>query len=154
MKIIASALVAICLLMLVLFSYYGKRGTPPIQVTSAIITCTQTVCETQATSPACTQLTVAITGCLSSGINAAVCLGGVPALASVGYADVVCVVAALAAAPPKPVAYHEISKSVDLPGNKSVGMPGNESVGIPDEIPDVQQQAIKWLRTQQVVVQP
>ena len=154
MKIIASALVAICLLVLVLFSYYGRRGTPPIQVANAIITCAQTVCKAQATSPACAQLTVAITGCLSSGINAAVCLGGVPALASVGYADVVCVVATLASAPPKTIAYHEISKSVDLPGNKSVGIPGNESVGIPDEILDVQQQAIKWLKTQQVVVNP
>jgi hypothetical protein len=146
MKIIAPALVVICLLTVILFSYYDKKGTPPILVAGAIITCTQTVCKTQATSSACAQLTVAITGCLSSGINAAVCLAGVPALASVGYADVVCVVAALATVSPKTIARSPISKSASKSENKS----GE----IPDKTPNVQQQAIEWLRTQQVTVVP
>lgn len=146
MKIIFSAITVMCLLMVILFSYYGKKGTPPIQVANAIITCAQTVCTTQTTSPACTQLSVAVTSCLSSGINAAVCLAGIPALASVGYADVVCVVAALAAAPPKPVAVREITKYAGNPENKSGKMF--------DEIPDVRQEAIEWLKTQQVVINP
>jgi hypothetical protein len=147
MKIIVSVVVAVCLLMsVVLLSYYDRKGTPPIEVASAIISCAQTVCETQATSSICAQLSTAITGCLSSGLNAAVCLAGVPALMSVGYADMVCVVAALAAAPPKPIAYRETSKSV--------GISENKSGEILYEIPDVQQQAIKWLRTQQVVIKP
>ena len=135
-----------CLLVVILFSYYGKKGTPPIQVANAIITCTQTVCAAQATSPACAQLNVAVASCLSSGINATVCLAGIPALASVGYADVVCVVAALAAAPPKPIAVREVTKSVGNLENKSGKMF--------DEIPDVRQEAIEWLKTQRVIVNP
>jgi hypothetical protein len=145
-KIIASVVVAMCLLAIVLFSYYGRKGTPPIQVANTIVACAKTVCENQDTIPICTQLTTAITGCLSSGINAAVCLAGVPALISVGYADMICVVAALAATPSKTIAYREISKSVDISGNKSSEFP--------DEIPNVQQQAIEWLKTQNVVITP
>jgi hypothetical protein len=140
MKIIASAVVVMCLLIVVLFLHYGKKGTPPIQVANAIVTCTQTVCEAQATSPACTQLGAAVVGCLSSGINAAVCLAGLPALANVGYADVVCVVNALASAPSKTIAYRTKS--------------ANKSGEILDETPNIQQQAIKWLSTQQVIVNP
>ena len=146
MKIIISTIVVVCLLMVILFSYYGKKGTPPIEVANAIITCAQTVCKAQATSPICTQLNVAVTGCLSSGMNAAVCLAGIPALASVGYADVVCVVAALAAAPPKPVATREVTKSIGNLENKSGKMF--------DETPDVQQQAVEWLKTQRVIINP
>lgn len=146
MKVIVSVAVAMCLVAIVLFTYYGRKGTPPIQVADAIVSCAKTVCETKATSPICAQLTTAITGCLSSGINAAVCLAGVPALVSVGYADVVCVVSALAAVPSKTIAYREISKSVDISGNKSAE--------VPYEMPDVQQQAIEWLKTQNVSIIP
>ena len=146
MKIVVSVVVAMCLLAIVLFSYYGRKGTPPIQVADAIVSCAKTVCEAKATSPICNQLTVAITGCLSSGINAAVCLAGVPALISVGYADVVCVVSALAAVPSRTIAYREISKSA--------GRSENKSGEILDETPDVQRQAIEWLKTQKVVITP
>lgn len=129
-----------------LFSYYTEEGVPPADVASTIITCARTVCTAQATSPACAQLSEAVTGCLSSGVNAAVCLAGVPSLVSVGYADVACVVAALASAPPKPIAYRTFSKSIDNPEDKS-----GES---PEEIPDVRQQAIGWLKTQRIVVNP
>ena len=138
--------IVLSLAMLMLFSYYGKKGTPPIEVASTFIKCAQTVCESQATSPACSQLSAAVTGCLSSGINAAVCLAGVPSLMSVGYADVVCVVSALASAPPRTIANRTFSKSA----NKS----GDDSVEFSDEIPDVRQQAIGWLKTQRIVVNP
>ena len=49
--------------MTALFSYYDKKGTPPIVVANAIVTCSQTVCKSQATSPACAQLGAAVTGC-------------------------------------------------------------------------------------------
>ena len=146
MKIVISVVVAMCLLAIVLFSYYGRKGTPPIQVADAIVSCAKTVCEAQATSPICAQLSAAITGCLSSGLNAAVCLAGVPALMSVGYADVVCVVSSLASTPPKTIAYRKIAKSA--------GRSENKSGEILDETPDVQRQAIEWLKTQRVVITP
>ena len=138
--------IVLSLAMLMLFSYYGKKGTPPIEVASTFIKCAQTVCESQATSPACSQLSAAVTGCLSSGINAAVCLAGVPSLMSVGYADVVCVVSALASTPPRTIADRKFSKSI--------GNPKDKSVEIPDEMPDVREQAIGWLKTQQIVIIP
>lgn len=143
---IGFSVVMLSLAMTALFSYYDKKGTPPIVVANAIVTCSQTVCKAQATSPACAQLGAAVTGCLSSGIDAAVCLAGVPSLVSVGYADVACVVAALASAPPKTIAYREFSKSV--------GNPEDKSARILEEIPDVRQPAIEWLKTQRIIIVP
>ena len=62
-------------------------------------------------------------------------------------ADVVCVVAALASAPPK-IAYRVSRKSK----NKSFGIDNDEEILV--RPPNVQQQAIDWLKTQQVVVIP
>ncbi len=144
MKIITSVIVVMCLLFIILMTYYGRKGVPPVQVANTVIACAQTVCNAQATSPACTQLGAAVVGCLSSGINAAVCLAGLPALANVGYADVVCVVNTLASVPSKTIAYQV----------KSANKSENKSGEIPDEIPDIQQQAIKWLSTQKVIIHP
>lgn len=77
---------------LALASCGGKTPTPG-QVANAIIDCTETVCTTQPTSPACTKLEGDVMSCLASGGNVAVCLAGIPDLVSVGYADVVCIVA-------------------------------------------------------------
>ena len=80
---------------LMIASCGGKTPTPG-QVANAIITCTETVCTTQPTSPACTKLEGDVMSCLASGGNVAVCLAGIPDLVSIGYADVVCIVADLA----------------------------------------------------------
>jgi len=74
----------------------GGKTPSPGQVANAIITCTETVCTTQPTSPACTKLEGDVMSCLASGGNVAVCLAGIPDLVSIGYADVVCIVADLA----------------------------------------------------------
>ena len=73
----------------------GGKTPSPGQVANAIITCTETVCTTQPTSPACTKLEGDVMSCLASGGNVAVCLAGIPDLVSIGYADVVCIVADL-----------------------------------------------------------
>jgi len=80
---------------LMIASCGGKTPTPG-QVANAIITCTETVCTTQPSSAECTKLEGDIMSCLTSGGNVAVCLAGIPDLVSVGYADVVCIVADLA----------------------------------------------------------
>ena len=137
------------------FSYYSKKGVPPVQVASAIITCTQTVCGAQATSPACAQLTGAVTDCFSSGINPAVCLAGVPALASVGYADVFCVVTTLASKPQRPITYKGISKRAGKSDEKSFDLDDRFArmvVPPSDGNPDIQQKAVEWLKTQKITV--
>ena len=66
-------------------------------------------------------------GCLTSGGNVAICLAGIPALVSVGYADVACIVADLAT----PAA-----------GSKYASLATS----------DVQQKAADWLKSQRIVV--
>ena len=104
----------------------GKTPTPG-QVANAIITCTETVCTTAPSNAACTQLEGAVMGCLTSGGNVAICLAGIPALVSVGYADVACIVADLAT----PAA-----------GSKYASLATS----------DVQQKAADWLKSQRIVV--
>ena len=72
----------------------------PAEVGRAVVTCTATVCD-QPSGP-CAQLTSAVLACLVSAGNVGVCLGGVPALVQVGYADIVCVVDALSYHAPTP----------------------------------------------------
>ena len=86
--------IGIALCCLVTHNCGGKTPTPG-QITNAIITCTETVCTAQATSPECAQLESAIMSCLVSDGNLATCLAGIPSLVGVGYADVVCIIAAL-----------------------------------------------------------
>ena len=105
----------------------GKTPTPG-QITNAIITCTETVCTAQATSPECAQLESVIMSCLVSGGNLATCLAGIPSLVGVGYADVVCIVAALASPP-------ESSKY-----NKSMATT------------EVSKKAADWLKTQRIMI--
>lgn len=105
----------------------GGHSPTPAQVANAIITCTETVCTTSPTSTSCTQLEGAIMGCLTSGGNVAICLAGIPSLVSVGYADVACIVAALA---------------VPAEGSKYKALVTSE----------VQQKAADWLKTQRIVV--
>jgi hypothetical protein len=66
-------------------------------------------------------------GCLTSGGNVAICLAGIPALVSVGYADVACIVAALAS-PSAGSKYATLATA------------------------DVQQKAADWLKSQRIVV--
>lgn len=73
----------------------GTAAPKPEAVVSAVVTCAATVCASAETGPACAQLTSAVFACLASAGNVGVCLGGVPSLVAVGYADVVCVVDAL-----------------------------------------------------------
>lgn len=155
-RIVFASLATLLLCLFMVFSYYNKRGVPPVQVASAIITCTQTVCGAQATSPACAQLTGAVTGCFSSGINPAVCLAGIPALASVGYADVFCVVTILASKPQEPIAYR-VSKKAGKLDEKSFDWDDRFArmvVPPSDGSPDIQQKAVEWLKTQKVSVVP
>ena len=106
----------------------GKTPTPG-QVTNAIITCTATTCTTSPTSTSCTQLEGAVMGCLTSGGNVAICLAGIPALVSVGYADVACIVAALAT-PASGSKYASLATS------------------------DVREKASAWLKTQRIAFKP
>ena len=103
----------------------GKTPTPG-QVANAIITCTETTCTAQPTSPACTKLEGDVMACLTSGGNVAVCLAGIPDLVSVGYADVACIVADLAATSNLPKATAS---------------------------PTAQQNAAAWLKDQRITVQ-
>jgi hypothetical protein len=80
----------------ILIASCGGKTPTPGQVTNAIITCTETTCTAQPTGPACAKLAGDVMSCLTSGGNVAVCLAGIPDLVSVGYADVVCIVADLA----------------------------------------------------------
>ena len=105
----------------------GGHSPTPAQVANAIITCTETVCTTAPSNAACTQLEGAVMGCLTSGGNVAICLAGIPALVSVGYADVACIVADLAT----PAA-----------GSKYASLATS----------DVQQKAADWLKSQRIVV--
>jgi hypothetical protein len=106
----------------------GGHSPTPAQVTNAIITCTETVCTAKAISPECAQLEGAVLGCITSGGNVAVCLAGIPALVGVGYADVVCIVAALATPP--------------VAGSKYAAMATS----------DVQTKASDWLKTQRISI--
>jgi hypothetical protein len=103
----------------------GKTPTPG-QVANAIITCTETACTVQPTSSICAKLEGDVMSCLTSGGNVAVCLAGVPDLVSVGYADVACIVADLAA----PSNLPKLTAS-----------------------PTAQQNASAWLKTQRITVQ-
>ena len=105
----------------------GGQTPTPGQVANAIITCTETTCTAQPTSPACTKLEGDVMACLTSGGNVAVCLAGIPDLVSVGYADVACIVADLAT----PAA-----------GSKYASLATS----------DVQQKAADWLKSQRIVV--
>ena len=67
------------------------------QITSAIITCTESTCTTSPTSDTCSRLEGDIMSCFTSGGNLAICLAGIPDLVGVGYADIACIVADLAA---------------------------------------------------------
>jgi len=104
----------------------GGKSPTPGQVANAIITCTETTCTAQPTSPACTKLEGDVMACLTSGGNVAVCLAGIPDLVAVGYADVACIVADLATASNAP----RITAS-----------------------PTAQQNAAAWLKTQRITVQ-
>ena len=143
-----------------LFAYYQKKGVPPIQVANAVITCSQTVCGAKGMSPVCAQLSAAVTGCLGSGVNPSVCLAGVLSLVSVGYADVVCVVSALALASPKAVTRYPAPptdksfKYEDKSWEIVPGEPGEASGEVLDETSDIQHQASEWLKTQKVIVNP
>jgi hypothetical protein len=102
----------------------GKTPTPG-QVANAIITCTETACTAQPTSTSCIKLEGDVMSCLTSGGNVAVCLAGLPDLVSVGYADVACIVADLAATTNTP----KLTAS-----------------------PTAQQNAAAWLKTQRITV--
>ena len=110
---------------LMMTSCAGKTPTPG-QLINAIITCTETVCSTQPTSPTCTKLEGDAMSCLTSGGNVAVCLAGIPDLVGVGYADIVCIIADLAT----PSNLSKITAS-----------------------PTAQQNAAAWLKAQRVTVQ-
>ncbi len=105
----------------------GGHSPTPAQVAGAIITCTETICTTSPSNTACTQLEGAVMGCLTSGGNVAICLAGIPSLVSVGYADVACIVAALAT-PAEGSKYKALATS------------------------EVQQRAADWLKSQRIVV--
>ena len=103
----------------------GGRTPTPGLVANAIITCTETTCTTQPISPDCVKLEGDVMACLTSGGNVAVCLAGIPDLASVGYADVACIVADLASQSNAP----KLTAS-----------------------PTAQQNAAAWLKTQRITV--
>jgi hypothetical protein len=103
----------------------GGKSPTPGQVANAIITCTETTCTAQPTSPACTKLEGDVMACLTSGGNVAVCLAGIPDLVSVGYADVACIVA-------------DLASTSNLP--KATASP------------IAQQNAAAWLKTQRITV--
>ena len=111
-------------MMLTIASCGGKTPTPG-QVANAIIDCTETVCTTQPSSTECTKLEGDVMSCVTSDGNVAVCLAGIPDLVSIGYADVVCIVADLAA----PSATPKLTAS-----------------------PTAQQNAAAWLKTQRILV--
>ena len=113
------------ILLLVLSSCGGKTPTPG-QVADAIITCTETTCTAQPTSPSCTRLEVDVMSCLTSGGNAAICLAGIPDLVGVGYADVACIVSDLASPSNQP----KLTAS-----------------------PTAQQAAAVWMKSQRITVQ-
>ena len=104
----------------------GGKSPTPGQVANAIITCTETTCTAQPTSPSCTRLEADVMVCLTSGGSVAVCLAGIPDLVSVGYADIACIVADLAAPSNTP----KLTAS-----------------------PTAQQNAAAWLKTQRITVQ-
>ena len=128
-EILIGGLLIVCAMGTVLDNVCCGGKTPaPGQVVDAIVTCTATICTAQGTSPACLQLEGAVMGCLTSGGNVAVCLAGIPSLVNVGYADVACIVAALAN---------------PAPTGKYKALANN----------DVQTKAADWLKTQRIVVQ-
>ena len=141
-KTIRLSLVSVLLITLAtIFAYYTSKGTPPSNIANAIITCTQTVCTSQATSSSCTQLNLAVTSCLTS-TNVAVCLAGVPSLIGVGYADVVCIVATLEETPSKAL--------IEWAGSKSLNKSGEDFEARNDSA--IQNNASKWLKEQKINV--
>jgi len=133
--------ILVALILVVIFAYYMSKGTPPLNIANTIITCTQTVCTSQATSSSCTQLNVAVTGCLTR-TNVAVCLAGVPSLIGVGYADVVCIVATLEKTPSKAL--------IEWAGSKSLNKSGEDFEARDDSA--IQNNATKWLKEQRINV--
>ena len=89
----------------------------PATIANAIVTCTRTTCGAANTSPACVALEADVLACLAGAAtgNPAACLATVPAAISTGYADLVCVLADLAA--PSPAASPAIQSA---PGTASV----------------------------------
>lgn len=79
-----------------LVSLVGCAGPQPKpdEVSRATIDCTATVCDGDRAEQ-CARLVGAALTCLASHGNVAACMGGIPALVQVGYADLVCVVDAL-----------------------------------------------------------
>lgn len=124
--ILLTLVAGIALCCFVTYDCGGKTPTPG-QVTNAIITCTETVCTAQATSPECAQLESAVMSCLVSGGNLAVCLAGIPSLVGVGYADVVCIIEALAS----PTASSKYKSMATV---------------------DVSKKAADWLKTQRIMI--
>jgi len=108
------------------FSSCGGKTPSPGQIANAIITCTETICTAQPTSPSCTRLEADVMVCLTSGGSVAVCLAGIPDLVSVGYADIACIVVDLASPSNTP----KLTAS-----------------------PTAQQNAAAWLKTQRITVQ-
>jgi hypothetical protein len=96
---------------------------------------------------------VAASSCLNSA-NFAVCLAGLPALLNVGYADVVCIVAALEANPSKAILARKASKSKSRSIDKSIDQSIDQSIEkLGDlEVFDIQGNAAIWLRSQRVNV--
>ena len=96
-RIMTKFLSALFITLTLMITACGGKTPSPGQVANAIITCTETVCTTQPSSSECTKLEGDVVSCLASGGNVAVCLAGIPDLVSVGYADIVCIIADLAA---------------------------------------------------------
>lgn len=124
-RIMTKFLLALFIAVALMITSCGGKTPSPGQVANAIITCTETVCTTQSTSPDCTKLEGDVISCLASGGNVAVCLAGIPDLVSVGYADIACIIADLAS-------------------------PSNTSKLTTSSI--IQQNAAAWLKTQRIDV--
>lgn len=90
----------VCLLALgslLLASSCSSAKPTPAEGMRIAVQCAHTACDSTPPGP-CERLIASAISCLVSAGNTAVCLGGVPALVQVGYADLVCVVDALAIA--------------------------------------------------------
>lgn len=118
-----TTLLALLFALSITVSCAGNAPTPG-QVVNAVITCTAETCGGAAANPQCSTLEAAVMGCLTSGGDVSICLSGLPALVSVGYADVVCIVANLA----------------------------TTKTGTPIVRGSVQARAFEWLATQRVLV--
>lgn len=105
---------AVVLIAISLLLGYASCSTPnpaptPKRVGQVVIQCAQTACNSTPPGP-CQRLIASSISCLVSQGNIPVCLGGLPALVQVGYADVVCVVDALNLAHPEPEIREEAAR--------------------------------------------